>query len=224
MEKLNDRSDLLLVFIGGVMRKLIEHEKKMITVTCIITVLLVALDLVIKLFILNTVDGLGDYFHCAGGANLFHFHPSYNESGSMILQFLNIPYNRILFLAFVFLAILITLYLSLFLIHIKPALKMSNLLVYPVICLFAASAFGRFFERIIWEYTLNYIKTGGTSFDTIDIYIIGGVIGLLILIVHIILVEKNKSINVDNEIKIQYKQYNSELFHAFINLMQHFRH
>lgn len=165
------------------MRDVWKNQKKSIGLTLILTLFLIGVDQLLK-WIIFTFDR-ASIDNCNGSKFIFHYHPVFNEKGSFLNLKLNLEYNYPLFLGITFMGIILCVYLLCYFLKAKQLYCSGYGIMLPVV-FFLAACGGRLVERILWRYTLDYIAIRNMGIlDLIDIYLVLGCAGLLMVACYI---------------------------------------
>lgn len=111
-------------------------------------------DIVIKLTIMSKYPGTIENCNITGA--LIHFHPRYNTAGSTVNMLFGLTYNRTIFIFICIGGIALSVFTFVYLYKKFAKYGMPFWGCIAHICLLAGTA-GRFIERLIMEYTLDYI-------------------------------------------------------------------
>ena len=151
-------------------------------------VLLARLDEMVKTMIL-CYDGQA-INNCDRKNSLIYYQPVFNNAGSILNGKMDKPYNYLLFMGIGILGILFSLYLFWYFGEVRKKYNCSSMIFVPV-TVFLAACIGRVTERLVWDYTLDFIavKNAGVL-DLIDIYLWVGGLGLLIANFYVQILER----------------------------------
>ncbi len=166
----------------------ISMRKKIFWISIIVAVFLIWLDETVKTLILH-YDGQR-INHCNGSDCLIHYHPVLNEAGSFLNQKLDMQYNYPVFMGIGVLGIIFSVYLFWQFWEARKKYNCSSMVFVPG-TVFLAACVGRVIERLIWDYTLDFIavKNAGVI-DLIDVYLWVGGFGLLMANLYIQILER----------------------------------
>lgn len=117
---------------------------------------------------------------CEGSGAFIHFHPEINSAGSFLNLKLGMEYNELLFMLLIVCGFLAAGMLLIYIIFLNDFYGAGTwTLISPI--LFMSASVGRLAERLIWEYTFDFIAVKNVGIlDMCDVYLLGGCAVLLI--------------------------------------------
>lgn len=163
-------------------------RKRIIGIIVVCAVLLARLDEKVKTLILRYDGQAINNFDKKSG--FIYYRPVFQKGEGIFSGKLDMPYRYWIFVGVGILGILFSLYLFRYFWKARKEYNCNGIIFVPV-TVFLAACIGRVTERLIWDYTLDYIavKNAGVL-DLIDIYLWVGGLGLLIVNFYIQILER----------------------------------
>ena len=196
------------------MRRLLLYNRKVLITSAIYIVVLIGINLFLSFVLRQKYCDLLNL--CEGSEKLIHFHPTINESGSFLNLKLDLEYDRLVFIIVNIGALGAATICFMYFLYLKGIYNTGDYVVMPMV-LFIAGCLGRIAERIIWEYTFDYIAIKKIGIlDLIDLYLVIGCVSLLGIT---IVFQKMENTQTKKMCKQEKRQYLAKINSDFLNLI-----
>ena len=197
------------------MKKLFYGQKKTLAIMLVLMMIMIGGSLLLSGYLRDKYSVSIDL--CSGDDSLIHFHPTLNQHGSFLNMRLDIAYVKPLFLTLIIFGFLLAVLYAIYFLYLKQLYQAKwFVMLSPTFMLTVCLA--RFVERLLWDYTFNFIAIKGIGIlDMIDIFIIVALVGLIYSAVCFQQYEQNKIRGMSKEEK---KQYAAHVRKEFLRLFK----